>query len=192
LQRRCRRNHCAPKADCSRNKIAPIESYNCAGAAVDCRLQNHVVIRIGQRWPPAEGKANRPRNRCQVIENMPDVGSAQPTSCQMFRPRKNRFILEHQWDRQQQFKLPVQGGQQKLARSAPVTAQRRNHHVGVGNERSHNCNDIACNITGQVERDVPDLSSGCMAKRDKRLSPEILSIGKTHPARLNSLHLNEK
>ena len=60
----CRRavaggNHRASKARRSRHKIALIESHNCAGMAVYCRLQN--MSSSGSEavlQPPAEGKAN--------------------------------------------------------------------------------------------------------------------------------------
>jgi hypothetical protein len=54
----------------------------------------------------------------------------------MLRPSEDRFVLEDERNREQQLKPAVESRQQKLAGSAPVTAQGRNHHVRVDNERS--------------------------------------------------------
>jgi hypothetical protein len=66
----------------------------------------------------------------------------------MLRAGQDRFVLKYERNREQHFKLLIQRGQQKLARSTSVTPQRRNHHVSVEHVRScHAFYDIACNIT---------------------------------------------
>jgi hypothetical protein len=54
----------------------------------------------------------------------------------MLRPGENRFVLEDERNREQQLKPAVESRQQKLAGSAPVTAQGRDPHIRVDNERS--------------------------------------------------------
>jgi hypothetical protein len=58
-------------------------------------------------WPPSEGKSNRPRDRGQIIQDMPDFGIAQSTCGQMLRAGQDCFVLKYERNRQQQFKLLI-------------------------------------------------------------------------------------
>jgi hypothetical protein len=49
----------------------------------------------------------------------------------MLRAGQDRFVLKYERNREQHFKLLIQSGQQKLARSTSVTPQSRNHHISV-------------------------------------------------------------
>ena len=119
-------------------EIMLIECHDCIGASVDGRFQNHVVIRVGQSWPPSEGKLHRPCHCCQIINYMTNFGAAQSTYGQMLWPGQYCFVLKYEWDRQQQFKLLVESGQQKLPGSAFATPQGRHYHISVENvRRSH-------------------------------------------------------
>jgi hypothetical protein len=60
LERRRRQNYSAVELLASVGEIALIERHDCAGASVNCGLQNRVVVRIGQPWPPSESKPNGP------------------------------------------------------------------------------------------------------------------------------------
>jgi hypothetical protein len=137
LKRRRRQNYGAVKLLASVGEIALIERHDCAGPSVNCGFQNHVVVRIGQPWPPSEGESNGPCHRCQVIKDTPDFGTPQSAGGQMLWPGQHGFILERERYREQQLELPVQSSQQKLAGSASITPQGRNHHVRVEHVRIH-------------------------------------------------------
>jgi hypothetical protein len=139
LKRRSRQNYGAVKLLASIGEIALIECHDCAGASVDCSFQNHVVIRIGQPWPPSENESNGLCDSRQVVEDMPDFGAAQSAGSQMLCPGQHGFILEHKRNREQQFKLPIQGSQQNLAGSAAIASQGRNHHVRVEHVGNRHC-----------------------------------------------------
>jgi hypothetical protein len=80
LQRRSRQNYGAVKLLASVCEIALIERHDCAGSSVDRGLQNHIVIWIGQPWPPSEGEPNGPRHCRQVVKDTPDFSTAQSAS----------------------------------------------------------------------------------------------------------------
>jgi hypothetical protein len=136
LERRRRQNYGAIELLASVGEIALIERHDCAGASVNCGLQNRVVVRIGQPWPPSESKPNGPCYCRHVVKDTPDLVSPQSASGQVLCPSQHGFVLEHERYREQQLELPIQSGQQKLARSASITPKRRNHHVRVEHVRN--------------------------------------------------------
>jgi len=54
----------------------------------------------------------------------------------MLGPGQHCFILGYERNRKQQLEVPIQSGQQKLARGTPVASQGRNHHVRVEDIRT--------------------------------------------------------
>ena len=57
---------------------------------------------------------------------MTDFGTTQSTCGQMLGAGHDRFVLKNEPNRKQQFKMPIQSSQQKLAGSTSVTPQCRN------------------------------------------------------------------
>jgi hypothetical protein len=80
LKRRSRQNYGAVELLASIGEIALIERHDCAGSSVNCSFQNHVVVWIGQPWPPSEGEPNGPRHRRQIVKDKPDFRTAQSAS----------------------------------------------------------------------------------------------------------------
>jgi hypothetical protein len=82
----------------------------------------------------------------------------------MLRAGQDRFVLEDERNREQQFKPLIQSGQQKLAGSTSVTPQSRNHHVSVEHVRSRHVSMILHAIS------LNQAISGSFSQRSQRIA----------------------
>ncbi len=86
----------ATKPSRDRVEVPLVKSHDRMCLPVDGGFQDHIVIRIGQRGPPAKRERHAFAHERQAIENVRDLFSARPRRRQMLWPAQNGLILQHQ------------------------------------------------------------------------------------------------